>query len=79
MKINKAISLVMKNEGVTQSTLAQNTGLKDARFVSSKLTHPNMTVDSIVLLLNAMGYELVVQKKTAGHRAKDQISIERSK
>jgi len=79
MKINKAISMIMKNEGITQSTLAQNTGLKDARFVSSKLTHPNMTVNSIVMLLSAMGYELVVQKKTAGHRGKDQIEIEGNK
>lgn len=78
MNINEVISRLMKDNKVTQSAMAVSIGKKRANDVSARLVSSNMTFDKAIEMLSVMGYEVVVQKKTAGARGKDQIVIERS-
>ncbi len=74
---NKAISAIMKENGFTQARMATCINKKKASDVSARLASSNMTVNNVIEMLSVMGYELVIQKKTPGSRAKDQIVIER--
>ncbi len=78
MKINKAISHLMQENKVTQASMAASIGKSRANDVSARLASKNMTFDRAIEMLEVMGYEVVIQKRTAGARGKDQIVIERS-
>jgi hypothetical protein len=78
MNINEIIRTLMKENKVTQSSMAASIGKKRATDVSARLASKNMTFDSAIEMLTVMGYEVVVQKRTAGTRRKDQIVVERS-
>lgn len=78
MNINEIIRTLMKENKVTQSSMAASIGKKRANDVSARLVSKNMTFDSAIEMLEVMGYEVVVQKRTAGTRGKDQIVVERS-
>lgn len=78
MKINKAIGHLMQENKVTQASMAASIGKGRANDVSARLASKNMTFDRAIEMLEVMGYEVVIQKRTAGSRGKDQIVIERS-
>lgn len=78
MNISEAIAALMKREKVTQASMAASIGKGRANDVSARLASKNMTFDRAIEMLEVMGYEVVVQKRTAGARGKDQIVIERS-
>lgn len=78
MNISKAISQLMRENGFTQASMAKSIGKGRANDVSARLASKNMTFDKAVQMLEVMNYEVVVQKRTAGARGKDQIVIERS-
>ena len=78
MTINEAITTLMKAEKTTQASMAASIGKRRANDVSARLASRNMTFDKAIQMLEVMGYEVVVQKRTAGARGKDQIVIERS-
>lgn len=78
MNISEAISRIMKENKVTQASMAASIGKGRPNDVSSRLASKNMTFDRAIQMLEVMGYEVVVQKRTAGARGKDQVVIERS-
>jgi hypothetical protein len=75
MTINKIISKLMRENGVTQQVMAVSIGKKKATDISSRLHYNNMTFARAIEMLDVLGYEVVIQKKTAGERASDQIVV----
>ena len=78
MVINKAISHLMKENKVTQLSMARSIGKERANEVSSRLSNGNMTFDRAIEMLEVMGYEVVIQKRKQGARGRDQIVLEMS-
>lgn len=78
MKINEAISHIMKEKGVTQQAMAESIGKQKATDVSARLASKNMTFNKAIEMLSVMGYEVTVQPRKAGARPQGQIVIERS-
>lgn len=76
MQINKAIRQVMRIKDVSLQAMADSIGKKKGNDVSSRLNSPNMTFNSVVEMLNVLGYEVVVQERKAGQRRADQILID---
>lgn len=79
MTINKAIRSIMKNEGVSLLTMARAIGKSKGNDVSARLATSNMSFDKAVEMLNVMGYEITVQKRTPGARKAGQIVIDQLK
>jgi len=75
MRINKAIREIMRKENTSLTTMAIALGKKKGNEISARLAHPNMTFDRAIEMLDIMGYEIVIQKRTPGKRGKDQIVI----
>ena len=61
MKAKDIIYKAMKTRKYTQSTLAEVAGFKRVSNVSEILRSQNMRIDNFVKLLNAMGYDVVVE------------------
>lgn len=78
MTINKVIQKLMKDEKVTQKRMALAIGKRTPNEVSSRLMTKNMTFNTAIQMLEAIGYEVIVQKRTQGVRGKDQIVVTRS-
>lgn len=77
MKINEAIKLAMKNQKTTQQQLADRIGAKSQSVISERLKTVNLTTDTVLEMLDAIGYELVIQEKKRGRRPEGQIVIDR--
>lgn len=86
MKINKAIRQVMKNKGMSLSSMGgslkkidRTTGEVKSLIgndVSARLNNDNLSFDKAVEMLNILGYEIVIQEKKQGGRRADQIVID---
>ena len=76
MTINRVISQLMKKTGCTQARMAKAIGVVSANAVGSKLNIDNMTFDRAVEMLNVIGYEVVVQPVTSGHRKEGAIVVD---
>lgn len=86
MKINKAIRNIMKAKGVSLSAMGSSLHKIDRQTgevkslkgndVSARLNNDNLSFDKAVEMLNALGYEIVVQEKKQGGRRADQIVID---
>lgn len=61
MKAKDIIYKAMKTRNYTQSTLADVAGFKRVSNVSEILRSQNMRIDNFVKLLNAMGYDVIVE------------------
>lgn len=75
MKIGKAIESAMKSTKTTQTQLAERIGAKSQSVISERLRMNNLSIDRIVEMLDAVGYEVVVQEKKRGRRPEGQIVI----
>lgn len=61
MKSNEIVRKIMKKTGNTHQSLAEMLGKSTGSYVSNKLYRANsMRVDSLVNLLNAMGYKVLI-------------------
>lgn len=86
MEINKAIRDIMKNKGMSLSSMGKSLRKVDKKSgltsslsgndVSARLNNSNMTFDKAVEMLNILGYEIVLQEKRQGGRRSDQIVID---
>ncbi len=76
MKINKAISKIMKDNGFKQIQMAKAIGKSRPNDVSARLANDNMSFDKAIEMLDVLGYEVVVQPKTAGQRKEGAIVID---
>ena len=77
MKPNEAIKKIMKDNHFKQEQIAKATGKTSARAVGSLLNTENLSANSIIEILDVMGYELVMQPKTQGPRKEGSIVIEK--
>ncbi len=78
MKMKEAIRLAMRNQKTTQQQLADRIGVKSQSVISQRLRTDNSTIDTVLKMLDAIGYEMIIQEKKRGRRAEGQIVIERS-
>lgn len=76
MRINKAITTIMKKEGWSQKQMATAIGKNRPNDVSARLASKNMSFDKATEMLSVMGYEVVVQPVTAGQRKDGAIVID---
>ena len=86
MKINKAIRSIMKTKGISLGAMGSSlhkTNRKTGEIetltgndVSARLNNDNFSFDKAVEMLNALGYEIVLQEKKQGGRRADQIVID---
>lgn len=77
MKIGEAIKQALKNQKTTQQQLADRIGAKSQSVIAQRLRMNNLSIEIILEMLDAIGYEVVIQEKKPGRRRDDQILIER--
>lgn len=77
MKSNDAIRKAMKEKGFTQAQMAKAIGKPSANAVGARLNSDNLSANTMVEMLDILGYELVVQPKTQGQRKEGSIVIEK--
>ena len=63
MNIKKIIRLALDDCGWTQKMLATKCGYRTQSAVANKLTSDNIRLDTLLPILDAMGFELIVQSK----------------
>lgn len=76
MYINKAIRDLMKAKNVSLLTMAKALGKERGNEISSRLRSTNLSFNSAVEMLSALGYEVVIQERKPGVRRADQILID---
>lgn len=77
MKISDAIKIAMKNQKTTQVQLAKRIGASSQSVIAQRLRMNNLSVDTVIEMLDAIGYEMVIQEKKRGRRPEGQIIIDR--
>lgn len=77
MKISDAIKTAMKNQKTTQAQLAKRIGASSQSVIAQRLRMNNLSVDTVIEMLDAIGYEMVIQEKKRGRRPEGQIIIDR--
>ena len=77
MKISEAIKFAMKNQKTTQQQLADRIGASSQSVIAQRLRMDNLSVNTVLEMLDAIGYEMVIQEKKRGRRPEGQIVIER--
>lgn len=75
MTIAETIKAIMKESKTTQVKLAEMAGLSGSSSVAMALTR-DMTTSTVVKFCEAMGYEVVIQKKKPGRRAEGQYVVD---
>lgn len=77
MKVTTAVQTVRKEKKVTYEQLAKAVGAKSYSNIKNLLSDKaNPTVESLVPVLEALGYELVIQPKRQGRRSDGQFVID---
>ena len=77
MKIGEAIRQAMKNQKTTQKQLADRIGAKSQSVISERLRMDNLSINTVIEILDGIGYEMVIQEKKRGRRPEGQIIIDR--
>ena len=77
MKISDAIKIAMKNQKTTQVQLAERIGASSQSVIAQRLRMNNLSVDTVIEMLDAIGYEMVIQEKKRGRRPEGQMIIDR--
>lgn len=76
MKANEILRTAMSEKGVTQKQLASAIGAKSQSVIAERLKTNSFTVSNLNSMLNALGYELVVQQRKPGRRPEGQYVID---
>lgn len=63
MKVNEAIKEAMKRKEFSQNDMARALDMKTANQVSAKVTKENWTINSMLMFLNVLGYEVVIRPR----------------
>lgn len=75
MNSGEAIKFVMKEAKINQVQLAKLTGQSSQSVISERLRRDNLSVRTMLEMLDAMGYEMVIQPKSRGKRKEGQIVL----
>jgi transcriptional regulator with XRE-family HTH domain len=77
MKATIAVQTVRKEKKVTYDQLAKAVGAKSYSNIKNLLSDKaNPTIDSLIPVLEALGYEMVIQPKKQGRRPEGQYVID---
>lgn len=68
MNEKEIIRKAMEIRGINQTMLASMAGLKRQSNVSEMLRGKSLRVDNLVLLLNAMGFDVIVKDRNGSNR-----------
>lgn len=68
MNEKDTVRAAMAARGVNQTMLAEMAGLKRQSNVSEMLRGRSMRVDNLVLLLDALGFDLIVKDRNSSNR-----------
>lgn len=74
MKVSDVLKHVIKESGTTQTRLAKMLGYKSQSGVAERIKG-NITVENLLAITDAIGYEVVIQKKKPGRRAEGQYIL----
>lgn len=75
MTCNEAVRAIMKEEGVTQTQLAEKLGLKTQGSVSLAINSTRMSFLKFSEILDAMGYAVVVGKRGKNGEVAPKIEV----
>lgn len=64
MKCNEIVRKVMKDEGMTYEMMKDVLNYKTVSGVSERL-RGNMTIDTLLKMLGALGYDVVIRRRKA--------------
>lgn len=76
MNAKSIIETIMKETGQTQSQIALLIGAKRQQDISAAMNRADLKVGFFVKVLNAMGYEVVVKKRSRGRKEEGAIVVE---
>lgn len=74
MKASEAIRAILKEKGMNQTVLAQLVGMNSQRNVSDALLR-DIKVRIVAQFAEALGYEVVVRKKTPGKKKQGEFVL----
>ena len=74
MKVSDVLKHVIKESGTTQTRLAKMLGYKSQSGVAERIKG-NITVENLLAITDAIGYEVAIQKKKPGRRAEGQYIL----
>lgn len=73
MEIRELINECVKEKGIAKATLAKNVGMTSQNLYN-KLARPNgMRIDSLVAIMEALGYDVIVKDRETGKEMKVKI------
>lgn len=73
--IGEAIKKAMKDTNTTQTQMARLVGAKSQSVISERLKMSNLSINTVVEMLDAIGYDLVIEKRKQGRRREDRLII----
>lgn len=76
MTAREIITSTMKQSGLNQTQMAAMIGLKNQSGFSMALGRADLKVGFFVKVLNAMGYEVVVKKRSRGRKEDGAFVVE---
>lgn len=68
MTHTKVIRRIMKETRTRQIDLAERLGTKSRQVISERINHSNIGMKTMLELLEAMGYEVVVRKSLGSYK-----------
>lgn len=75
MNICEAIKKAMKLQKTTQAQMAERVGASSQSVVAQRLRMDNLSVNTVIEMLDSIGYEMIIQEKKPGRRADGQFPI----
>lgn len=75
MNVAKALGTAIRESGSTQLRVAKSIGYKGQSSVGSRI-RGNITVKNLLAIADAIGYEVVLQKKKPGRRPEGQYVLD---
>lgn len=78
MLVSEALKQAIKESGMTQARLAKALGYRGQSSIAERVKG-NITVENMLAMMDAIGYEVVIQKKKPGRRPEGQLALELKK
>lgn len=68
MTLKEIMTVATKSRGYTQSTFANELGIKQQSY-SDRISKGSMRVDNLIEMLDKLGYEVIIKDKRNGSKA----------
>ena len=76
MNITRIIRLALHDCGWNQKTLASKCGYHTQSAIANKLANGNIRLETLLPILDAMGFELIIQSKNQKSKSRWVVTIE---